>query len=83
MERMDTTMGLCFTGTASLGALSGGFLASRCGVLATLAVGICGLFLVVCGSKQSPLEKLVDSPGRRSIDIYTLRPTRWRTQCHK
>jgi hypothetical protein len=66
MGRMDTTMRLCFTGTASLGALSGGFLASRCGVLATLAVGICGLFLVVCGLKQSPLEKLVDSPQRQA-----------------
>jgi MFS family permease len=67
MGRMDTTMRLCFTGMASLGALSGGFLASRCGVLVTLAVGICGLFLVVYGLKHSPLEKLVDSPQRQAI----------------
>jgi hypothetical protein len=67
MGRMDTTMRLCFTGMASLGALSGGFIASRCGVLVTLAVGICGLFLTVCGLKHSPLEKLVDSPQRQAI----------------
>jgi len=64
MGRMDTTMRLCFTGTASLGALAGGFIGSRFGLRVAIFFGISGLFVTVVGLKLSPLAHLVNAAQR-------------------
>ena len=61
MGRMDTTMRLCFTGMASLGALTGGFIGSQFALRVAIISGTSGLFLTVIGLKLSPLARLVNA----------------------
>ena len=61
MGRMDTTMRLCFRGMASLGALSGGYIASRFGVRAAIFGGVVGLCLTVMGLNLTRLKERVDA----------------------
>jgi predicted MFS family arabinose efflux permease len=60
LGRMDTTMRVSITGAASVGALTGGFVASRIGIRATVASAVFLLFIVVLGLKCSSVEHLVD-----------------------
>jgi predicted MFS family arabinose efflux permease len=68
MGRMDTAMRFCFKGMASLGAVTGGLIASRYGLRATLALGAAGLaatFVVFFGSN---LIRLNNPPDMISSD---------------
>ena len=65
LGRMDTTMRVSITGMASLGALLGGFFASRAGMRATIAAAVFLLFIVVFSLKFSSLEHLVNRGLRR------------------
>jgi MFS family permease len=64
LGRMDTTMRVSITGAASVGALIGGFVASRIGIRATIAAAVFLLFIVVLGLKLSSLENLIDRSWR-------------------
>jgi MFS family permease len=64
LGRMDTTMRVSITGMASVGALLGGFVASRVGIRTTIASGVFLLFIVVLGLKLSSLEHLVNRSRR-------------------
>ncbi len=61
MGRMDTSMRFCFKGMASLGALAGGFIASRWGVRCTLLFGTFGLvttFIIFLSSRLLSFDDL-------------------------
>ena len=60
LGRMDTTMRVSITGMASVGALAGGFVASRAGIRTTLALEVLVLFVVAVGLRLSPLRSLVN-----------------------
>jgi MFS family permease len=65
LGRMDTTMRVSITGMASVGALLGGFVASRAGIRTTIASAVFLLFIVVLGLKFSSLANLVDRSRRK------------------
>lgn len=60
LGRMDTTMRVSITAMASIGALTGGYIAARAGIRTTLAFGASGLFLVALGLACSSLERRVN-----------------------
>jgi MFS family permease len=64
LGRMDTTMRVSITGMASVGALLGGFVASRVGMRTTIASAVFLLFIVVLGLKFSSIEHLVNRSRR-------------------
>lgn len=66
LGRMDTTMRVSITGMASVGALLGGFVASRVGLRTSIASAVFLFFVVVLGLKLSSLEHLVNR-GERSL----------------
>jgi MFS family permease len=60
LGRMDTTMRVSITAMASIGALTGGFIATHAGIWTTLALGASGLFFVAFGLAGSSLESRVN-----------------------
>jgi predicted MFS family arabinose efflux permease len=63
MGRMDTAMRFCFKGMASLGAITGGLVASRFGVSAAVFLGVSGLtltFLFFLGSNLYRFDTIND-----------------------
>jgi MFS family permease len=71
MGRMDTAMRFCFKGMASLGAVTGGLIASRFELRATLALGVAGLaatFVVFSGSNLIRFSRPTDSISSDAIE---------------
>ena len=60
LGRMDTTMRVSITAMASIGALTGGYIAAHAGIRTTLTFGASGLFFVALGLASSSLERRVN-----------------------